>query len=173
MDCCIPPPTTTTGWSRYRKPSHVAQVEIPPPRNSSSPSTPSHRELAPVATMTECVGTVMLFLVVIRKGLHAHTTHLHRSKRLFLLTLLMPTRGECFSPFTQIIRSYFVLQKCATDFMCLLKHAVYNTGPVWGKWRSSTNGESNDKKIPIKIGAIVVDRGRQHDTYPVSPMTPG
>ena len=47
-----PPPITTTGLSRYRKPSQVAQDEMPLPRNSYSPGTSSQFESAPVARMT-------------------------------------------------------------------------------------------------------------------------
>ena len=56
-----PPPTTSTGLPRKRKPSHVAQLETPPPRYSASPATPSQRELAPVATMSArtCSGAVL------------------------------------------------------------------------------------------------------------------
>ena len=47
-----PPPTTMMSWSRKKKPSQVAQVEIPRPTSSRSPGSPSSLAVAPVATIT-------------------------------------------------------------------------------------------------------------------------
>mmetsp|Transcript_31153 Transcript_31153/g.74277 ORF Transcript_31153/g.74277 Transcript_31153/m.74277 type:complete len:258 (-) Transcript_31153:42-815(-) len=50
-----PPPTTITSLPRYMCPSHVAQLDTPPPLISYSPLTPSQLLSAPVATTTACV----------------------------------------------------------------------------------------------------------------------
>ena len=46
-----PPPTTRSSRSRKKKPSQVAHALTPRPRSFSSPGTPSHFALAPVATI--------------------------------------------------------------------------------------------------------------------------
>src|SRR5579875_919781 len=48
-----PPPTRTSSLPLKKKPSQVAQAETPWPRSRSSDGRPSHRALAPVATITE------------------------------------------------------------------------------------------------------------------------
>ena len=46
-----PPPTTSTGRPLKKAPSQVAQAETPRFRYCTSPGTPSHLAVAPVATM--------------------------------------------------------------------------------------------------------------------------
>ena len=52
-----PPPTTTMGLSRKKKPSQVAHVETPCPISRASFGRPSNRERAPVAMMSVFVRT--------------------------------------------------------------------------------------------------------------------
>ena len=62
-----PPPTTTIGLPRKKKPSHVAQVDTPCPISARSDSSPSSRADAPVARISARVSWTPP-LVVIRNG---------------------------------------------------------------------------------------------------------
>mmetsp|Transcript_24450 Transcript_24450/g.58234 ORF Transcript_24450/g.58234 Transcript_24450/m.58234 type:complete len:248 (-) Transcript_24450:226-969(-) len=73
-----PPPTTTTSFPAYRKPSHVAHVLTPPPRKWYSPSAPNQRESAPVASTTACVW-MRVSLVAMVKGRFVRSTWATRS----------------------------------------------------------------------------------------------
>ena len=59
-----PPPMTITSLSLYRKPSHVAQLDTPPPRYLNSPSTSSQRESAPVAMTSDSAVKEELLVVI-------------------------------------------------------------------------------------------------------------
>ncbi len=54
-----PPPTTTIGLSRKKKPSQVAHVDTPKPRSRDSLGRSSQRAVAPVETII-AVGPVLL-----------------------------------------------------------------------------------------------------------------